>query len=224
MLVWAIASIPVVGALDIAIEIPMFLVQGLSMAAAGVILVTVVPRPDRRRARARGTRDARPAPRPRVPARSPVPHRHDARDVRDHRPHARVHGRDLVHVPRARRRDHREPLGRLRRRAALEPGESRDRRRSCGRFPACDRVAPLGYAAAEFTTPQSRAHAVAGHRHRPRSRGRAAHAARPRRLRERPRRVGGRRRTTRASPSSTTSSSRRRAVRPRRRRTSATAS
>ncbi len=41
ILFWAIASIPVVGALDIAIEIPMFLVQGLSMAAAGVILVTV---------------------------------------------------------------------------------------------------------------------------------------------------------------------------------------
>jgi putative ABC transport system permease protein len=40
ILVWAVASIPVVGALGITIEIPMFLVQGLSMAAAGVILVT----------------------------------------------------------------------------------------------------------------------------------------------------------------------------------------
>jgi putative ABC transport system permease protein len=41
ILVWAVASIPVVGALGIAIEIPMFLVQGLSMAAAGVILLTI---------------------------------------------------------------------------------------------------------------------------------------------------------------------------------------
>jgi putative ABC transport system permease protein len=41
VLVWAIVSIPIVGWLGIAIEIPMFLVQGLSMAAAGVILVTV---------------------------------------------------------------------------------------------------------------------------------------------------------------------------------------
>ena len=40
VLVWSIASIPLVGALDVAIEIPMFLVQGLSMTAAGVVLVT----------------------------------------------------------------------------------------------------------------------------------------------------------------------------------------
>jgi putative ABC transport system permease protein len=41
VLVWAVASIPIVGTLGLAIEIPMFLVQGLTMAAAGVVLVTV---------------------------------------------------------------------------------------------------------------------------------------------------------------------------------------
>jgi putative ABC transport system permease protein len=41
VLAWAIASIPIVGGLGVAIEIPMFLVQGLTMAAAGVILATV---------------------------------------------------------------------------------------------------------------------------------------------------------------------------------------
>jgi putative ABC transport system permease protein len=41
VLAWAIASIPIVGLLDLTIEIPMFLVQGLSMAGAGVILATI---------------------------------------------------------------------------------------------------------------------------------------------------------------------------------------
>jgi putative ABC transport system permease protein len=40
VLVWSIASIAVVGLLELTIEIPMFLVQGLSMAAASVIIVT----------------------------------------------------------------------------------------------------------------------------------------------------------------------------------------
>jgi putative ABC transport system permease protein len=40
ILAWAVASIAVVGLLGIAIEIPMFLVQGLAMAGAGVVLVT----------------------------------------------------------------------------------------------------------------------------------------------------------------------------------------
>jgi putative ABC transport system permease protein len=41
ILVWSVFSIPVVGWLDVAIEIPMFLVQGLAMTAAGVILLTM---------------------------------------------------------------------------------------------------------------------------------------------------------------------------------------
>jgi putative ABC transport system permease protein len=40
VLVWAVVSIAVVGSLGIAIEIPMFLVQGFAMAGAGVILIT----------------------------------------------------------------------------------------------------------------------------------------------------------------------------------------
>jgi len=40
VLAWSIASVAVVGTLDIAIEIPMFLVQGLTMAAASVFIVT----------------------------------------------------------------------------------------------------------------------------------------------------------------------------------------
>jgi len=41
VLVWGTAFIPVLGALDIDVSIPVFLVQGLSMAAAGVALVTI---------------------------------------------------------------------------------------------------------------------------------------------------------------------------------------
>ncbi|MFI5046620.1 MAG: ABC transporter permease [Acidimicrobiia bacterium] len=41
VLAWSVASMPLVGALGVAIELPMFLVQGLTMAAAGVVLVTL---------------------------------------------------------------------------------------------------------------------------------------------------------------------------------------
>jgi putative ABC transport system permease protein len=40
VLVWAVASVPVLGALGEPVQIPVFLVQGLAMAAAAVILVT----------------------------------------------------------------------------------------------------------------------------------------------------------------------------------------
>jgi putative ABC transport system ATP-binding protein len=56
--------------------------------------------------------------------------RDDPRHVRDHRAHARLHERDLVHVPRARRRDRGQPVGRLRRRVGVEPQQPCVRRSS----------------------------------------------------------------------------------------------
>jgi putative ABC transport system permease protein len=56
ILAWSIASIPIVGALGIAIEIPMFLVQGLTMAGAGVIVATEYL-PSAEEGLARGGRD-----------------------------------------------------------------------------------------------------------------------------------------------------------------------
>jgi putative ABC transport system permease protein len=41
VLAWAVVAIPVLGALDVAIEIPIFLAQGLTMAAAAITLVVL---------------------------------------------------------------------------------------------------------------------------------------------------------------------------------------